>query len=428
MPTALSAAPYCNALLDTASLPDDLRRLAPIHNSADTGWVFTADMFPDQFHMWSETQRLVTQIAAEFATQNLPLAVVVTPPRPLVAGAEVLNATLAPGTIYDAAAGQTSFNWLIEGLQQAGVIAPNLLDTALASAELREEFYFHRDTHWTPTGAGASAFALAAEVAARQPDLFDGITTDLAAKVTGTEPYEEKGSLNRVVEEVCGTGGGLEIVPAQIYAAPEGLGLFGDAPDRPKIALLGSSFSDRYARDAYRFSDALSAAFNADVDNFSISGGGAIGAIESFVYSGALQNGDYAMAVWELPYTQNFNSTSNLRQLLGALRAQRLELTSAASPLPSFEASVFSMPQNTLAPVVLVRDPGKTFKRFSIDVMLEDGRTRSIKMARPDAVTGDARAATWATYIGDADNQRIVAIRVDTRGGGEAVLEGFRAR
>ncbi|WP_412550274.1 alginate O-acetyltransferase AlgX-related protein [Shimia sp. MIT910701] len=50
--------------------------------------------------------------------------------------------------------------------------------------------------------------------------------------------------------------------------------------NRPSaLALLGSSFSNRYKRDHYRVADALARAFDADVENFSVSGGGPIGAI-----------------------------------------------------------------------------------------------------------------------------------------------------
>lgn len=214
--------------------------------------------------MRSSSQELLKAVVDEFAKRDVQLAIMVAPPRPVVAGQAPLNAAMGDER-YDVAAARASFDNLIEGLAETGAIVPNLSTVALADRAVREDFYLRRDTHWTTVGAAVSATELAKSVDAQAPDSFpnDGLlrTSDLVP----SGKIEEDGSLADLVRTVCGAS--QEAASATLFDLTREGGLFEDAETGSPIALVGSGFSDRYKCDHYRFADALARAFDADVEN-----------------------------------------------------------------------------------------------------------------------------------------------------------------
>ncbi|MEL7344533.1 MAG: hypothetical protein AAFN59_06690, partial [Pseudomonadota bacterium] len=316
---AAHAAPYCGDLVNKDALPKKYAKSAPFYSDDASGWIFTQDQLKDRYDMKASSQAMVAAIVEEFAKRDVQLAIIVPPPRPIVAGQATLDAAMGAER-YDIAAAKASFDKLIEGLAATGATVPNLADVALMSDDTRDAFYFQRDTHWTTTGSAMSAIRLSEMVNAQTPDAFQADGAYWFGDLVAADAIEEKGSLAKVVRDVCGLSIENETAQAYDLARASAGGLLGDAAAGPSIALVGSSFSNRYQRDHYRFGEALAWAFDADVENYSVSGGGPIGAIEAYVLSGALDRREHAMVVWEIPYTESFNSSSFLRQLLGALR------------------------------------------------------------------------------------------------------------
>ena len=383
---ALSA-PYCDAMITGADLPSKYARMAPIYSNTDNGWIFTSDQLRDRYDMKSSADALVKDIVAEFAKRDVALAIVVAPPRPVVAGQELLNSTMGDDQ-YDVAAAQASFAELIEGLNGAGAIAPDLQALALSEPQLREDFYFKRDTHWTTVGAARSAIALAEAVRAKQPDLFASETVFGVSDLSPSDEIEEKGSLAKIAREACDLDVQKETSVAFDLSDPNAAGLLGGGDDKPRIALVGSSFSDRYKRDHYRFGDALARAFDAEIDNYSVSGGGGIGAIEHYVLSGELEKGAHSLVVWELPYTESFNSTSMLAQLLGALRfgADHVETSGATGTAISIE---LPSDEPVLGASLMLRGDGT--QRTKLVIGLQDGKSATINVSRRGALPAEAR-------------------------------------
>ena len=232
---------------------------------------------------------------------------------------------------YDTDAMAAAFSEMVTAVQDTGAIMPDLARLALSDADLREAFYFRHDTHWTPMGAARSAEALADLVAERLPGVFPKAGHAHAAVAKGGPEIEEEGSLAKMANKVCGAKVPPVTVPVPVFPDTGG-SLLGDAPELPRVALAGSSFSDRYKRDHYRVADALAGALGAEVANYSVSGGGAIGALESLVLSGELERQRFDLVVWEIPYTQGFRSVGMLRQLLGALRLRGGRWTGGPAP------------------------------------------------------------------------------------------------
>lgn len=388
--TTAHADPYCGDLTKADALPEKIARNAPIYSDTDTGWIFTNDQFKDRYAMKATTRALIGDIVNELARRDVTLAIAVTPSRPIVADQAQLDAAMG-GDRYDVAEAAASFGALSDDLTEAGAIAPNLADVALADEATRDAFYFRRDMHWTTTGAAVTAFALAKSTNAISRDLFPNDGTHTMAELTPSGTIGEKGSLARIVREVCGAELGKEAAQAYDLSRASAGGLLGDTPDGPTIALVGSSFSNRYKRDHYRFGEALSWAFDAEVENYSVSGGGAIGAIEAYVVSGALERRELEFVVWEIPYTESFNTTSFLRQLLGALRlSNQLTAIQIDADLSVTKTVVGLSGSDAPAGLeILTRDPGK--QDFRLEVAFDNGSTTKINLRRRAAIPVDIR-------------------------------------
>ncbi len=411
--STVQADPFCTQLLDKAALPKKYAKIAPIYSDASSGWIFTQDQLKDRYDMKATSQRLVQEIVDEFAKRNVHLAIVVAPPRPIVAGQVHLDAAMNPAS-YDLGAAQASFDKLIKGLDGTGAVVPNLSDVALSDPALRASFYFHRDTHWTPTGSAASALALAQAVNARFPDLYpqDGVVT--FGDLNPSDSIEEKGSLSGVVKKVCATSPAIET--AVTFDLARSGGLLDDSAGTPSIALLGSSFSNRYQTDHYRFAEALERAFDADVENFSVSGGGPIGAIEAYVLSGALDRREHPLVIWELPYTESFNASSFLRQLLGALQQERSPKNTVQTATGADAISVQLPKEAKLSGIeIIAEDLSK--QAFRLEVRFDNGSTSKVSLQRRSHMPVEMRKPSLFANLEHFGDRRPVEIIIAPKKG-----------
>lgn len=389
MPLAAQAAPFCDTLLDANALPGSYARLAPIYSSSDTGWVFTNEMLTTHYAMKSQSERLMAEIVAEFTRRDVPLAIMIAPPRPLVAGQATVEATVGTAG-YDAAAARQSFDTLIAQLRDAGAIVPNLVDAAQMTQASGPEYYFQRDTHWTAYGAALSAQSLAAEISATRPDISAPALPEIALSDT---IEQEKGSLAAIIRNVCEIEPATEPFALANFPARTG-DLLADTTDTPNVALLGTSFSNRYKTDFYRVGDALSWALDREVLNLSQSGTGMIGIIEGFVYSGGLEH-PLDLVVWETPYTESFNSTSNLRQLLGALQSKSTDKTIIAQGAVGDRVEIGASQPDYIEIHTGDIDPIE----IRVRVVLTNDKTKTIKLRRRDRVPAEMRSQVLAASL-----------------------------
>jgi hypothetical protein len=387
MGSAVQAAPYCSQLLSKERLPKKYAKLAPVYSDEASGWIFAQNQLQDRYDMKAPSLNLVQAIVDEFAKRDVPLAIVIAPPRAVIAGQDTLDATMEQQA-YSVAKAQSSFDTLISQLADTGAIVPNLSDVALSEQSIRDGFYYRRDTHWTTVGSAVSAIAVANAVNAHMPDLFPNDGTLAFGDLAASGSIEEKGSLTKVVSKTCGTA--LTPETSVTFDLSRQGSLLGNAPEGPSIALLGSSFSNRYKRDLYRFADALARAFDADVENFSVSGGGPIGAIEPYVLSGALDRKDHDLVIWELPYTESFNSPSFLRQLLGALSEDRPAL-SEVDLLPQSKSTLVKIADGTVTSGIEIVAEDVAKQSFKLEVRFDNGSTTKVYLGRRNAVPVDMR-------------------------------------
>ncbi len=304
--SAVHAVPYCDALMKVDTLPKKYKKKGPFYSDAGQGWIIAGDQLITDFSFGEEPRFLMTKIAEAFDARGIKLVLAVPPPRPLFMSAVIEG--------YDKNKATDSFLTYLRNITDTGVIAPDLLTPMQAS--LGTDAYFQRDTHWTPKGAAFAAITLAHKIG--EADEFKKSFSGLDF----IEVYSEKGSLTTVVDKVCETTLKPEEVMASSFSKRGyASDLLSENPSEvQKVALAGTSFSNRYNRDVYRFSDALSFALDAPVENHSISGGGIISALETLILSDTFQRNAYQTVIWEVPYTQSLSDIYSLRQILGALR------------------------------------------------------------------------------------------------------------
>ncbi len=406
------AAPYCADLMAVDTLPKSYQKRGPFYFDTQSSWIVGADQLDQDFALGAEATFLLREIAKAFERAGTQLVVLSAPPRPLFAPAEVLAASGAPATYapQDAAA---AFGAYIAALNTAGIPAPDL--SQFAEMERAGDFYFQRDTHWTPFGAYLSARQLAETLAVSMPS---------APPFTGS--LTEKGSLSAVVEKTCGTRPAPETVAAPIYTKT---GALLGASDKGQVALVGTSFSDRYKRDAYQVADALSYVLDKDVVNVSLTGGGLTGAMVAFLSDSALDLSVFDYVVWETPYTAPLTNAAALRQVLGHLQEQASSTSSELATFDigakwenlriGFDASEFATLSLTL--------PGVQVGQVSIELISKAGDKQRYKLTKSARVPAKHRDDTWVLALTGLPEPNIERLKIKVsdpgeRGQGTALL------
>ncbi len=404
--TSAAADPYCSALSDPEQVPKKYAKRAPFHVDASSGWIVGEDQFKTEFNVTEETTALWKAIAEGFDAKGVQLIVLAAPPRPLFAPETALPST------YNAAAAREAFSTYIKALNASGIPAPDLSvlrDTAYAS-----EFYFARDTHWTPVGAAVSATHLSATITGLQ-------APDIVADVSFGESYTEKGSLSTVVEETCGTRPETELVRSPVYTKQGDASALLSDHDDASVALIGTSFSDRYKRDAYQVAGALAHALDRPVDNFSVTGGGMTGAMEAFLRSGALSTGQYNTVIWETPYTAPLTDISGLRQILGILQKNGEAVNVYSGPVGSdwmhidhgFSVGDFAALQ--------LKTPSVTKGKLSIELYDGNGQKIRTNLVKSDRVTAESRSNTWSLSLTALPIKDVKRLKIRLAAGAEDI-------
>jgi len=418
--SAIHAAPLCDAFANPDAMPKKYQRLAPVLSGGPDDWIITRDQMDTDYVPSAEAQSVLAQIVQEFEARGTKLAILMAPPRPLVAGEATLNALAGDDAGFDTVSVSASFNDMIRVVQDAGAIAPNLLTLATRDDVLRQAYYYRHDTHWTPRGAAESAVALADAVVAENADGFAGKVV-VRPDWNGSETFEERGSLADMARAVCDVE--IASVETLIPSFPKAdLGLFDDASDKPNIILAGSSFSNRYKKDAYRVADAIGSALQANVVNHSVSGGGAIGSIEGIVNAGLL-DGDMSvdLVVWELPYTEGLRSVGPLRQLLGALQMKRGQVARQTVALDTSGKTLINFDDNT-PEVLALALPNADLQRIKVDLRFEDGSKQTLGMVRKKHVPAFLRSDYWALSLTGLEERGLISATV--RYDGKAIGAG----
>ncbi|WP_299783809.1 hypothetical protein [uncultured Roseobacter sp.] len=405
LPVVTSAAPYCAALANLEDLPTKYQKRGPFYSDADAGWIVSADQLKSGFMVSQEAVRLWQMIAAEFERRGTELVVLAAPPRPLFVPEES-SESLELKDAFDRGGMARNFSAYIAALNAAGILAPDL--SVLAGGEAAGDYYFKRDTHWTPVGAALSAAHLRQSI--------DGTPAgETLQSVPFSASYQEKGSLSHVAEQACGARPLPETAVAPVFAKAGSVdALLSDTFTGPRVALVGTSFSNRYQRDAYQVADALAHALDADVKNYAIAGGGLAGSMSGFIQSGALESAQYEMVVWETPYTAPLTQVDGLRQILGEMLAQSATNFDAvqSAQVGNDWLSIgheFSLADHAGLQIIV---PGQSTGTLTVELIDEDGEKTRIKLTKSDRADPALRTDSWGLAFGGLAPKRIERIKL----------------
>ena len=402
VPSPMLANPYCAELAEVDQLPKKYAKRGPFYADTKTGWIVGADQLKNDFTVADETISLWTEINAAFEEKGTTLAVLAAPPR-------ALFAPKLPKTVsYDTDKSLSGFSDYVSALNDAGIAAPDL--TALLQSEYAADFYFARDTHWTPKGAAVSAALLAEKLTEQK-------ASEIIDRIQFSVTYSEKGSLSTVVEKTCGVRPKAEIVTSPVYSQQGGASALLDDISDQAIALVGTSFSDRYQRDTYQVSGAVSHAMKASVDNFSVTGGGLVGAMEAFILGGALSTGRYKTVVWEAPYTAPLTNISGLRQILGALHQGRSEAIAYEGSLSSDWTQVDADFSTSDVRSIRVQTPGVSTGKLELEFFDAEGQKTRVKLSKSDRVRSEERSDIWNVSLTALPISNISRFKVKIKSG-----------
>jgi alginate biosynthesis protein AlgX len=403
------AKPYCAELSEKTQLPKKYQKRGPFYSDAASGWIIGHDQLKLNFEVTDEVTALWRSINAEFEKHGAKLVVLAAPPRPLFVPADALNQMKLPDD-FSLTDLQDGFSAYITSLNSAGIVSPDL--SKLALGQIASSYYFARDTHWSPMGAAFSVAHLKAAI--DQTPVKDTIST-----ITASQTYEEKGSLAGVVKATCGTRPKIETAPSPQYAQKgSAVSLFADTESEDAIALVGTSFSDRYQRDAYQVADALSFVMDATVENYSVTGGGLAGAMETFIRNGAMKDGRFKTVVWEAPYSTPLTRVAGLRQILGALLTY--DATPQSDGLKTAVGDKWTTLEHSFSTAGLAALEIETAKTTSGQLVIElfdtKGASTRMKLEKTDRVAAQLRNNRWALALNGLPNNKIVKLKLRLKG------------
>ncbi|MFW0758668.1 alginate O-acetyltransferase AlgX-related protein [Pseudomonas sp. H11T01] len=294
--------------LSKATLPEqaaDLERGAswlllhdtgPRVRSGCPGWLFLTDEFKLNRHAQANADtkaNALIDIQQRLAKRGIQLLVAVVPDKSRIV-TDQLCALRRPAALDGRVQGWT------DALQKAGVAAIDLTSTL---QPLGAAAYLRTDTHWSESGAGAAAKAIAQRVQAlgvtASPQKSFDVHTEDATRRPGDlvrlagidwlpltwQPTPEIVATTQIRERAVAPQGSDDNLDD----------LFGD-DNLPNVALIGTSFSRNSS-----FAGFLQQALGAPIGNFAKDGGEFSGAANAYFINPAFKKTPPKLIVWEIP-------------------------------------------------------------------------------------------------------------------------------
>jgi alginate biosynthesis protein AlgX len=362
--------------------------------SGKAGWLFRqASDLSDDWGLTPDALAGFARFTRELGKRGTSLAVVLVPPRGLLAGDEVdLTEPLAAG--FDVGKARASYHELVATLRTAGMAVPDVVDAADA-AKLGAGFFFARDHHWRPEGARVTAKATAAAVAKLpSPPTFTPI-----AFVNDPKPdMVMVGSLGHRVETTCG-------VPAfapERYSAFESrplqppdpaAALLGDAPS-PEIVVAGASNVNKGGADHFNVTGWLREAFGTDVLNVGVDGGGYDTAVLSYFDTDDARAHPPKLLVWEIGVHLPKDLPDHFRQSIPSLYGDCATPEAEGTALVgATDTPVLTLPPGTVSAghYVVLHATDPAFVHFNASFHTRDPRPDVFYVRRSSRVPNSGR-------------------------------------
>lgn len=306
----------CSAVTDPDQYQGRGMKLMSFIAPGNDRWLFRSSVdLVNDFGIPPAAQPEFARLMRTFAAKGTHVAIAVQPTRGLMHHDKV-----RPDRAYgfDYIKASSNLRKMQQQLKAGGAIVPDMLQVVQNPPQ--NEYFFRRDSHWTPSGAQATARVLADEIM-RQP-----FYKDLTNKTYRTEPgvtIPKNGILDMALGRICNNIFGYQFVQnyRTVPDSSDASGLFDEAPD-PEVVLVGTSNSAAREDETrqYNFDGYLKEYLSVDILNFALPGAGQDGALLEYLLSGSYSP-DQApkLVLWELPANYTLDSPHLYRQLIPAI-------------------------------------------------------------------------------------------------------------
>lgn len=293
----------CTALKDSNAYKNN--KSYKMLESGHDGWVFRTNVdFKDNFELNNAELERFKRLKQAFEYKNIELAIALLPTRGM------MHHSMVADCEYDYMLALKSYNKLAEQLRNIGISV-----ATVPVENYNENFYYKRDHHWRAFGAKIMAKQVAKEIK-KLPVYNDINKSEFVTELVGEDVH--KGSFVKFINKKCSSDiKGEDIKLYQTSVKSDENDLFAENKI-PEIVLIGTSNSTQRASQA-NFDGFLKEYVGADIDNQSVSGGGADTSFFQWLNSDEYNVNKPKIVIWEVPVYQNFNSEQFFRQLIPSI-------------------------------------------------------------------------------------------------------------
>lgn len=295
------------------------RKIEPLTQGFD-GWFFRRNDLKMDFSISPQTQSYFKRFNQTLKDRDIDLIIL-----PLLSRAFLAKKMINPDdrvqSTHNTDIAEISYKNLVKSLRGAGVSTLNFFDAFEPYRKNDPYTYnFKHDIHWKPLGAEIFA-KVTADALIKHPKYNDikagNVVTRKQTQVA------RSGTITEELQRLC-PDDDIVAEPYDLYVSErveeqkDASSLFGDADEKPSIALVGTSFT---ARKEFNFHGYLEQYSKRSTTNLAIAGGGMFTSLISYLSSPYFQNNIPPIIIWETQAVYNFNKATefNFRQVIPAV-------------------------------------------------------------------------------------------------------------
>ena len=354
------------------------------------GWIFRIDDLRGEYTLAPGTVEGLAKFVKAWNERGTQVALVVIPPRGVLAAAHVDRTdTLAKD--FDPDAIGAAYKAAVQTLASSGAVVPDLL-TAASDAKLGDGFVFRRDHHWTPEGAKLAMEAVVRGLTLRPP--FTPVTYD--------NVFQRKrgmvGAIAHTLEKACGYEpfvvekySDYDSVPKWTEVTEEAL--LGDPPP-PEVVIAGSSHTNKGMKDIFNVTGWLRAATGTDVLNIGVDGGGFSTGLLNWMDSDAARISPPKLLVWEVSGRVPAGMPDFFREAMPTMVGEcSVALQTAKVTVANTEVALFFTPQKAPAKgeYVFFSASDPAFVDFRVTFETADGKRDYVEIHRSTRIPNNSR-------------------------------------
>ncbi len=265
-------------------------------------WVFRSKS--DFIENFSENDSYsgLTRLSKVLESHGTRLVTVYYPTKGLIAAQNV------PSSLFNYDKAKHSYLSKLLTLRQTGVLVPDF-ESLLTAESTRDELYFKRDIHWTPSGSKLLA-THTANVLNHLPTLDFSQSNDVIITKLGSFPSTN--SMSRAIKKLCHQQYITEYVQGYSYQERSSVN-----PDKqPQVVLLGSSLTNV---PELNFTGFLKHELKIPIKSYTSSEDGLTGAWLKYIATNQFMNTPPKVVVWEIPPYYLLNDNKVFAQLVPLL-------------------------------------------------------------------------------------------------------------